>query len=62
MSEIAEQKMVMTDSFHIFGGSFLPISSLKYRPNTISRKIPVKAIYGVHFIHAKVGVRVAVKE
>ena len=33
-----------------------------YWPNTISRKLPVKATSGVHFIYPEVRVRVAVKE
>ena len=62
MGDISEQKLAMTDSFKFFGGSFLPIYCLKYGPNTISRKMPVKATSEVQFIYQKVRVRVAVKE
>ena len=46
MGNISKQKLAMIDSFHIYGSSFLPISCLKYWPNTISRKLPVKATLG----------------
>ena len=39
-----------------------PIPRLTSWPNTISRKLPVNATSGVHFIYANVRVRVVVKE
>ena len=62
MGYIVEQNLAMTYSFQIFGGSFLPVYCLKYWPNTISRKLPVKATSRVHFIYPKVRVWVVVKE
>ena len=41
---------------------FPPIPRLTYPSNTISRKLPVNATSGVHFIYPKVRVQVAVKE
>ena len=32
---------------------FTPIPCLAYQPNTITRKIPLKAKYGVHFMYPK---------
>ena len=62
MGKIAKKKLETIDSFRIFGGSSLPISCLEDWLNTISRKLPVKATPGVHFIHPKVGVWMTVNE
>ena len=56
MDKIAKQKLAIIYSFQIYGGSFLPVSCLKYLPNTLSRKLPVKEKYRVHYTYPKVRV------
>ena len=56
MGIISEQKLVTTISFHFFVVVFLLTSYLTYLTNTISRKLPVKATFGVHLIYPKVRV------
>ena len=41
--KIVEWKMGTMNLFCIFGGIFLPIPRLTYRPKKLSRKIPIKA-------------------
>ena len=54
MGKIANQKPAATKSFHVFCGNFSTIPHLKYWPNTISRKLSVKATYEVYLIYPKV--------
>ena len=62
MGDIAEKKLAMKNSFHMFGGRFFAHSLFYILTNTISRKMTVNSTSEVHFISPNVRVRVVAKE